>query len=141
MSERTAVYRLYDADDVLIYVGVTRNTTQRWAQHAQLKSWWRQGVRREVTWLDSRSDALLAERRAVLAVLDESKASMPEADAVARRRWAVVFAARIGWSKYQIASELGISPSVAASILIASRRDGDDRPPRLAAAPSRRRAI
>jgi len=67
MTERTVVYRLYDAADVLLYVGSSKNPAQRWKQHRQLKSWWPQVARREVAWFDSRPDALFAERQAILA--------------------------------------------------------------------------
>jgi hypothetical protein len=123
VNERTAVYWFHDANDVLIYVGVTKNIGQRWGQHKRGKSWWHQVARREVTWFDNRPDALLAERRAVLAVLRASLTPMPEAETFARRRWAVVFAARVGWSKYQIAAELGIKPPDVTAILMAARRD------------------
>lgn len=67
VGDRTALYRLYDADDELLYVGITKNTAQRWKQHKQLKSWWSRVARRDVAWLDSRPDALLAEHRAIVA--------------------------------------------------------------------------
>ena len=67
VDEPTALYRLYDADGALLYIGVTRNTTQRWSQHRKDKTWWHQVARRNITWFASRSDALLAESRAILA--------------------------------------------------------------------------
>jgi hypothetical protein len=67
LHQRTALYRLYDADDALLYVGITKNIVQRWFQHSQTKTWWSQAIRREVAWLDDRPAALLAERRAILA--------------------------------------------------------------------------
>jgi len=66
VGERTAVYRLYDAEDVLLYVGATKNTARRWSQHAKKKSWWHRVARREVVWFDSRPSALLAEHRAIV---------------------------------------------------------------------------
>lgn len=66
MSERTALYRLYDAGGRLLYVGATKNTLQRWNQHKKTKPWWRQVARREVKWFDSRPSALLAEHWAIV---------------------------------------------------------------------------
>ena len=67
MSEPTALYRFYDSEDALLYVGITKNITQRWSQHKKTKSWWRKVASREVVWFDSRPRALLAERRAIVA--------------------------------------------------------------------------
>ncbi|MFD3762092.1 GIY-YIG nuclease family protein [Streptomyces sp. NPDC058622] len=36
----TAVYRLYDAEERLLYVGITMNVKQRFADHQRLKFWW-----------------------------------------------------------------------------------------------------
>jgi predicted GIY-YIG superfamily endonuclease len=38
--ERTALYRLYDATDQLLYVGISTNPEERWKTHTMLKSWW-----------------------------------------------------------------------------------------------------
>jgi hypothetical protein len=106
---------------VLIYVGVTKNIGQRWWQHSQDKYWWHDAVHREVAWFDSRPNALLAERLTVLAVLDDSKAPMPQAEAARGRRYAIAFATRVGWSKYQIATELGVGPAEVAPLMVAGR--------------------
>lgn len=34
------IYRLYDVDSVLLYVGITWNPFNRWTLHARTKSWW-----------------------------------------------------------------------------------------------------
>lgn len=62
---RTAVYRFHDADNRLLYVGITKNIKQRWAGHELVQRWWHLIDRREVAWLDSREAALEAEARAV----------------------------------------------------------------------------
>jgi len=35
------LYRFYDADKVLLYVGVTTNPTVRWMVHRNCSPWWR----------------------------------------------------------------------------------------------------
>lgn len=55
--ERTALYRLYDADDRLLYVGITSNPRVRWWTHARDKSWWGEVVRKEVEWFERRKSA------------------------------------------------------------------------------------
>ena len=66
MSERAAVYRLYDAQDVLLYIGVSQQPHRRWQQHAQGKRWWPEVARSEIgTWFESRELAVLAEAAAI----------------------------------------------------------------------------
>lgn len=65
--ERTALYRLYDAADLLLYVGITGKPKSRWTQHTADKPWWPQVKRREVEWFDSRPLAARAEVEAILA--------------------------------------------------------------------------
>jgi hypothetical protein len=116
VNEPTAVYRLYDANDRLVYVGVTKNVERRWSEH-EWKCWWPQVARREVTWLGNRPDALLAERRSVIAAL-------LAADSDASLRDAVILAGRVGWSKYMIAGELKIAVAEADALLGAVRSAG-----------------
>ena len=63
--ERTALYRFFDADGRLLYVGVSGNTESRWRQHAESKPWWPDVAEKTTEWLDSRPDALDAERAAI----------------------------------------------------------------------------
>lgn len=65
MSERTAVYRLYDAEDTLLYVGVSYHFGTRWNQHAKVQPWWPVTDHQAVKWYASREDALLAEKIAI----------------------------------------------------------------------------
>lgn len=65
MSERTALYRIYDAKDALLYIGITNNFGRRWAQHGARKPWWRQVRRQTVLWYDSRAEAEAAEVAAI----------------------------------------------------------------------------
>lgn len=65
MIKRTALYRLYDANDALLYVGITYHPTERFAQHRKESHWWHQVARREVTWHEHRPAAQDAEKRAI----------------------------------------------------------------------------
>lgn len=62
---RTALYRLFDAGDELLYVGISRHPDVRWRQHQKDKTWWPQVVRKELLWHDSRLAAGAAEQRAI----------------------------------------------------------------------------
>lgn len=64
-DERTALYRLYDADGMLLYVGIARNPERRFAQHAAEKTWWPRVVRRAIEWYETRGAALMAEEAAI----------------------------------------------------------------------------
>lgn len=63
--ESTALYRLYDVNDQLLYVGISKNLKERWTQHTLTQPWWHLVVRREIEWLPKRSHALAAEETAL----------------------------------------------------------------------------
>lgn len=63
----TSVYRYFDADGVLLYVGITGRGAQRNGQHAKDKEWWTFVARQEVEHLPSRAAALDLERDLVRA--------------------------------------------------------------------------
>lgn len=67
MTERTALYRLYDADDQLLYIGIAKDPKVRWQGHAQSTTspWWTQVSRKTVTWYPSREEADEAETQAI----------------------------------------------------------------------------
>lgn len=66
-TERTALYRLYDADRTLLYVGIAKTPEERWQQHATSprSPWWVQVVTKEVEWFESRDAADRAETAAI----------------------------------------------------------------------------
>jgi len=61
----TALYRFYDAEGDLLYVGVTGNLASRFSDHRRMSPWWAHADRHEVEWLPHWSAALQAERRAI----------------------------------------------------------------------------
>ncbi len=61
-----AVYRLYGDGGTLLYIGSTRDTDRRWAQHRVSKDWWSSVVRREVVWYSNVYEAYRDEARAIL---------------------------------------------------------------------------
>lgn len=64
-GEPTAVYRLYDQDGGLLYVGVSCNPAARLNEHAAKKSWWRLVARKTAVLHGSRGEALAEEDRAI----------------------------------------------------------------------------
>lgn len=65
MSERTALYRFYDQDDRLLYVGITEKVAIRWRAHARQSLWWHEVSRKTVAWFPSRDEAATAEVAAI----------------------------------------------------------------------------
>ncbi|MFB7359576.1 GIY-YIG nuclease family protein [Streptomyces gardneri] len=62
-SAPTALYRFFDADGRLLYVGITKDLQTRFATHARTKhgSWWPLVARRTVEWFSDRPTASRAE--------------------------------------------------------------------------------
>lgn len=63
--ERTALYRLSDADGNLLYVGITNDTKRRFASHRRTKAWWSEVANEEIVWCTSLPDAERAEKAAI----------------------------------------------------------------------------
>lgn len=61
---RTEIYRLYDAEDRLLYVGISFSAHFRLMQHVS-KRWWADVVRKDVRSHRTRVAALRAEARAI----------------------------------------------------------------------------
>jgi hypothetical protein len=60
----TAVYRLFDAEGVLLYIGASINPQGRLNYH-QFRSYWPSVVRIELIWYSTRVEARAAERAAI----------------------------------------------------------------------------
>lgn len=60
-----AIYRLFDANHHLLYVGISNNPMYRFEQHAADKEWWREVSYYRAEWLEDRVLALTAETDAI----------------------------------------------------------------------------
>ncbi len=65
VKERTALYRFFRKDGVLLYVGVTNKIGLRWEAHLRASHWWPQAARVVAEWHTTRPLALLAVARAI----------------------------------------------------------------------------
>lgn len=65
MSQPTILYRLFDVDGTLLYVGITGSLGQRWEQHVATKHWWDQVTRTEIERFPDRDLAAAAEKVAI----------------------------------------------------------------------------
>lgn len=63
---RHALYRFYDADGQLLYVGITADPGSRWRKHAHDKPWWHDVANITIETHPTRADVLEAERAAIL---------------------------------------------------------------------------
>lgn len=63
---RHQLYRLYDADNNLLYVGITSNVGDRFAQHSHERTWWPQVDRCQVELFPDRLSLEAGERLAIL---------------------------------------------------------------------------
>lgn len=65
-AEHHALYRLYDAEDVLLYIGETNNPVERYVEHSLTKDWWPEVASHSVEWwTDGREKVEERERRAI----------------------------------------------------------------------------
>lgn len=65
MVRRTALYRLFNADGQLLYVGIAYDPKSRWYSHVNTSPWWPNVARKEVEWFEHRNAAVTAEMIAV----------------------------------------------------------------------------
>lgn len=66
-SAPTAVYRLFDSDGCLLYVGISINPKARWGMHARDKSWWPEVAEKTIELHPNRDAAEAAERHTIAA--------------------------------------------------------------------------
>jgi predicted GIY-YIG superfamily endonuclease len=88
----TALYRLFDIDDVLIYAGISKEPTARFAAHRASKAWWAEVRRIDIQWHASRTDAAQAEIDLIRAERPRYNVAVPDDDGrftigVGRPRW------------------------------------------------------
>jgi hypothetical protein len=63
--KRTALYRLYDIEDRLLYVGIAVDPEVRLRVHSREKTWWPHVAQRSIEWFTSRPAAEAAEVAAI----------------------------------------------------------------------------
>jgi predicted GIY-YIG superfamily endonuclease len=63
----TTLYRFYNTDDELLYVGISEKGPERWKAHRKDKPWWTDVARTTTEHYDTRQLALDAERAAIIA--------------------------------------------------------------------------
>ena len=86
-GDGVALYRFFDCDGELLYVGITGNFSQRWQDHASSKPWYGSINRMTVVWYKDAAAAVEAETEAIDSELPRyNVAKNPAAIPVARPR-------------------------------------------------------
>ena len=62
---KTALYRHYNADGVLLYVGVSLSPMARTSSHSSYSEWFDSVARIDIEWHENRLEALKAEKQAI----------------------------------------------------------------------------
>lgn len=65
VSDRTALYRIYDETDALLYIGISKDALRRLAEHLERQPWSGVIARVQVEYLPDRAAAVDAERHAI----------------------------------------------------------------------------
>lgn len=65
MNTDTCLYRAFNNEGVLLYVGISECWARRWKQHRTEEPWYFEIAHLEVTWFASRAEALAAEKKAI----------------------------------------------------------------------------
>lgn len=65
-KQKTDVYRHYDKDGILLYVGISLSTLSRLSQHKEISSWYHKIVTIKIEKFESRYEALKAEEEAII---------------------------------------------------------------------------
>lgn len=88
-EQRTAVYRLWDEDGELLYVGITYDVRERWRHHNKHKPWWPQVAHERFDWYETRPEAEEAEVHAIVVgnPVHNVEKNWPSYKANYRTRW------------------------------------------------------
>lgn len=65
MTQQTALYRHFDAEGALLYIGISGGWFRRTAEHMKSSPWWREVSHIEITYYQNKADALAAETDAI----------------------------------------------------------------------------
>lgn len=118
---RTVLYRHFDADGLLLYVGITNNPTRRLAEH-KCRAIWRNEIDRvDVKWIGDRADALEAEAKAIREERPifnggASKDYTPTGDAL--RDWM----GSVGMTQTELAAAYGVTGATLSQMISGKRR-------------------
>lgn len=65
MSEHTMLYRFFDENDTLLYIGISSRGPHRWKEHSRNRPWWHEVTRSTIEHYATRCEAADAETKAI----------------------------------------------------------------------------
>lgn len=129
---RCALYRHYDAEGRLLYVGMSVNPMRRLHVHSGVSPWFPQIARVEMQWFDSSAEAEAAETAAIrterpLFNIADRRGAQRLGRTFPRKEWAGPLGAWMranGIKQRDLAQRLGISNSLVSKFLVSGIRPG-----------------
>jgi hypothetical protein len=150
--EPAAVYRLWDANGNLLYIGSAYEPEQRCSEHRK-RPWWQEVARRTDEWHSDRGTAYIIEMKAIGAELPKYNVmgsrgyETPQTDAVRRRNALASLRSRliaaagyVKWDVREAAREAGYSDAIARKLGTLAEIEFLDSTDLFAASVKRRRA-
>ena len=64
-KQRTALYRHFSVDGILLYIGISNRLPRRIKEHSRFSEWFQEVCDIKIEWLESRERAFIAEREAI----------------------------------------------------------------------------
>jgi predicted GIY-YIG superfamily endonuclease len=83
--QKTTLYRYFDSEDRLLYVGITKNIFDRQNAHAKTQPWWHEVNKATFEHLDSREEALSCETEVIAREFPKYNKSGPTIDPELRK--------------------------------------------------------
>jgi hypothetical protein len=83
----TTLYRFFDKDNRLLYVGISSRGPSRWKEHERNRDWWHDVTSSTMQTFTSRQDALRAEREAIKSERPVYNKMHNKPGAVAKKVW------------------------------------------------------
>lgn len=132
---QTSLYRHFDEDDKLLYIGISFSAVERLGQHAYGSAWFSSIARVEIEHFENRQTALEAEEKAIRLekpLHNKSTGQRRHSKTIKRHREASVSPIAVdmilgrleGKTQAQLARELGIKASYLSDILRGKRAPG-----------------
>ena len=107
-SSPTIVYLLYDANDKLLYVGVTERGFNRLSQHLHHQPWWNHVASTRFEHYDTRAEALAREAQLIESEGPLCNIQRPFASSLTSRQIRTI-RAWFGWDQSDLANHLGVA--------------------------------
>ncbi|MYS74483.1 GIY-YIG nuclease family protein [Streptomyces sp. SID5926] len=131
-NRATAVYRFFDRQGRLMYVGIAYDPAERWKHHAAKTRWWKDTADNTIEWYDTRAEAERAEKVALRyekPIYNKAGSVTPYQGPTGKRGMKIPRKLRFDddiWEDFEkLCAEEGVTPEEAITAYIASRIKAD----------------